>query len=104
MKVTWGLPDGREITGEATEGTSLMEAALANDVPLVLGECGGNMSCATCHVIVVPGWRDLSGTPGEFEDAMLDVTAAERQEGSRLSCQIRMHAGLDGIKLLVPRP
>jgi 2Fe-2S ferredoxin len=35
---------------------------------------------------------------------MLDITEAERQPTSRLSCQIRMTAALDGIVLHVPQP
>jgi len=104
MQVTWKLPDGAEITAEVTEGTSLMEAARANDVPLVLGECGGCLSCATCHVIVAPEWRERVGAPDEMEEMMLDVTEAPRHADSRLSCQIEASAALDGLVLIVPAP
>ena len=79
-----------------------MEAAVANNVPRVVGECGGSLSCATCHVVVDGAWAARTGTVGEFEDAMLDVAEAERQPTSRLSCQIKMSADLDGITLIVP--
>ena len=104
MKATWILPDGREVAAEVAEGQSLMEAAVAIGVPLVIGECGGNMSCATCHVYVTEPWRAATGAPGTFEDDMLDVTDAERRPESRLSCQIRMSPALDGIVLRVPQP
>lgn len=104
MKATWILPDGTSITADVPEGQSLMQAALSNHVPLVIGECGGNLSCATCHVVVAPEWADRVGGPGPHEDPMLDITEAERQPASRLSCQIRMHADLDGIVLIVPQP
>lgn len=102
MKATWILPDGQHITAEVREGQNLMEAAVANNIPRVVGECGGSLSCATCHVIVGPDWAAKTGETGEFEDAMLDVAEAERQPTSRLSCQIKMNAGLDGIILHVP--
>ena len=102
MKATWILPDGREISADVPEGRNLMEAAVAAAVPGVIGECGGSLSCATCHVYVTPDWAAKTGTVGEFEDAMLDVAEAERQDTSRLSCQIRMAAELDGIVLRVP--
>lgn len=102
MKATWILPDGKTITAEVREGQNLMEAAVANNVPRVVGECGGSLSCATCHVIVAEAWADKTGTPGEFEDAMLDVAETERQATSRLSCQITMSPALDGIMLIVP--
>lgn len=102
MKVTWKLPDGSEITAEATEGESLMQAAVANDVPGVIGECGGCLSCATCHVIVPDDWQARTGTPEDHEDGMLDVTAAPRTPASRLSCQIIAGPELDGLVLIVP--
>jgi ferredoxin, 2Fe-2S len=94
MQATWILPDGSRMTADVPEGRNLMEAAVARNVPLVIGECGGNLSCATCHVQVDAAWRDLVGGPSDFEDAML--------EASRLSCQIKMSADLDGIVLHVP--
>lgn len=102
MQATWILPDGRKITAAVKQGHSLMEAAVANNVPLVIGECGGSMSCATCHVYVTDAWRELTGKPDRIEDGMLDVTEGERQHNSRLSCQIKMAPALDGIVLHVP--
>lgn len=102
MKATWKLADGREITLDVAEGVSLMEAATARGVPGIIGECGGSMSCATCHVVVDPAWTDQAGVPGPFEEDMLDITEAGRQPTSRLSCQIKMRAALDGILVHVP--
>ena len=79
MKATWILPDGRKITAEVGEGLSLMEAAVANNIPNVIGECGGNLSCATCHVYVADDWASRTGPAGDFEDPMLDVADAERK-------------------------
>lgn len=103
MKATWKLPDGSEISADVAQGLNLMEAAVANNVPNVIGECGGTLSCATCHVYVDDAWREKAGGPSDFEDAMLDATEAERTEASRLSCQIEMAADLDGIVLIVPQ-
>ena len=102
MKATWILPDGTARTHEVREGLSLMEAAQALGVPGIIGECGGTMSCATCHVHVDDDWRGAAGVPEPFEEAMLDVVEGERTEASRLSCQLTMSAELDGIVLRVP--
>jgi 2Fe-2S ferredoxin len=102
MQATWILPDGQRVTAEVKEGQNLMEAAVANNIPRVVGECGGSLSCATCHVVVAHDWAAKTGEVGSFEDAMLDVAEAERQRHSRLSCQIKMSAALDGIVLHVP--
>ncbi len=102
MKAHWILPDGSTITAEVREGQNLMEAAVAANVPRVIGECGGSLSCATCHVFVTPDWASKTGAVGEFEDAMLDVAEAERQPTSRLSCQIKIRDDLDGLKVTTP--
>ncbi len=102
MQATWKLANGTAITLEVAEGTSLMQAATAHGVPGIIGECGGSMACATCHVVVDPAWVDMLPAPGSIENDMLDITDAERQPGSRLSCQIRMSAALDGIVVRVP--
>lgn len=102
MKVTWNVEGGDTIVAEVDAGSTLKDAALANDVPYVLGECGGALSCATCHVVVASEWAAAAGEASDFEEAMLDMTEAERREGSRLSCQISMNADLDGLVLTVP--
>lgn len=103
MKATWILADGREITTDVKAGLNLMEAAVAANVPNVIGECGGSLSCATCHVVVHDTWATIAGQPSNFEDAMLDATEADRANHSRLSCQITMSDALDGIVLHVPQ-
>jgi ferredoxin, 2Fe-2S len=102
MNATWILADGRTISAEVPEGHNLMEAAQKANVPGVVGECGGSMSCATCHVYVDPAWTEAAGQPQSMEDSMLDITEADRSETSRLSCQIKMSAALSGIVLHVP--
>ncbi len=103
MKVTWKLPDGSEISADVQNGMNMMQAAVANNVPGVIGECGGTLSCATCHVYVADDWTAKTGTADDFEDAMLDVAEAERSETSRLSCQIEAADDLDGLVLIVPQ-
>jgi len=104
MKATWIQADGTSVTLDIAPGTSLMQAATAKGVPLIIGECGGSLSCATCHVVVDPAWADRAGPADGFEDQMLDIAEAPRQATSRLSCQIVMRGDLDGIVVHVPRP
>jgi ferredoxin, 2Fe-2S len=103
MKATWILPNGQSITAEVAAGQTLMEAARANNIPQILGDCGGNLSCATCHVSLDPAWFAKTGTPGPLEDPMLDITDADRTSTSRLSCQLTMSEALDGIILHIPK-
>jgi len=101
-KVTWILPNGSEVVAEVENGTTMMEAALDNDIPEIIGECGGCLSCATCHVFVDPDWLEKTGAADDMEEAMLDVTDVAKQSQSRLSCQITMSDELDGLVLKVP--
>lgn len=102
MKATWIQADGRTVSLDVREGDTLMQAAVAAGVAGVIGECGGGMACATCHVVVDPAWFAATGGPGAFEADMLDITDAPRETTSRLSCQLTMGAALDGIVLRVP--
>ena len=89
---------------EVDNGQNLMLAATAHDVEGIVGDCGGVMSCATCHVIVDDAFGALLPPPEDTENQMLDYTAAPREPGSRLSCQIVMNDALDGITVRIADP
>lgn len=96
-----------DVNGEArtfddvADGTSLMELGKQNGVAGIMGDCGGGCACATCHVYVDPQWWDKVGAPDDIEFAMLDMVADVMKDTSRLGCQIRMSAELDGIAVTV---
>ncbi len=89
---------------DAAVGSSLMEVARENDVEGILADCGGASSCATCHVYVGEAWLETVGAPDEIEEAMLDMVEDVRRPTSRLSCQIRLSAALDGLEATVAPP
>ena len=93
---------GAPVTLEVPEGESVMMAAMANGLDGIVAECGGNCMCATCHVYIEPAWRDAVPPPSDAEDALLDGTAMERLPESRLGCQLRMTAALDGLVVRLP--
>jgi 2Fe-2S ferredoxin len=101
-KVVYVSAEGVERVVDAHAGESAMAAAVRNGVPGIIGECGGNTSCATCHVWVRDAFSDRVGGPGELEDDLLDLGVSERRAGSRLSCQIELTDALDGLTLDVP--
>ena len=94
------LGDATMVVGQV--GESVMAAAVRNGVPGIIGECGGNNSCATCHVWVRDEFTDLVGRPGDLEDDLLDLGVSERRDSSRLSCQIVLTDALDGLTVDVP--
>jgi ferredoxin, 2Fe-2S len=94
-KVAFTDSAGETRTVEANPGDSVMETAVRNGVPGIVAECGGSLSCATCHVFVDP--TDYAALPPmeDMEDEMLYGAAVDRQETSRLSCQIRIPDDMD---------
>ncbi len=83
-------------------GENLMMAAADAGFPGIVGACGGNAMCATCHVYVDPAWLDKLPAMSADEDALLDGAAAERKSNSRLSCQIIAADTLDGMIVHTP--
>ena len=100
-KITFIQPDGKTSVVEAKPGLTVMEAAKANDVAGIEAECGGACACATCHVYVDAAWRDKVGKAEAMEEDMLDFAFDVREE-SRLACQIKVTAALDGLIVRVP--
>ncbi|QRG05839.1 (2Fe-2S)-binding protein [Xanthobacter dioxanivorans] len=93
--------DGTAHQVEGPEGATAMETAVRNGVPGIVAECGGACACATCHVYVDEAWMDKVGGPSDMEEGMLDF-ATDVRPNSRLSCQIKLTADLDGIVLRTP--
>jgi 2Fe-2S ferredoxin len=99
-KITYIQPDGQSRTVDVSSGTTLMEAAVDNDVAGIVAECGGACSCATCHVYVDPAWFDKLPRRDSQEEGMLDCVV-DRRPTSRLSCQIVVKEDLDGLVVKV---
>lgn len=91
-----------ETVVQAPAGVSLMQAATAADVAGIAADCGGSLTCATCHVHVRQPWLDQLPPASEDEIAMLEFTASARRPDSRLSCQLRLTQALDGLTVDLP--
>jgi ferredoxin, 2Fe-2S len=80
------------------EGTLM--AFLKDQGAPIAATCSGAKSCATCHVLIAEGHGRV-GAPDEDELDLL-LESAHYQEGrSRLSCQIALRPGLDGLQLQI---
>jgi 2Fe-2S ferredoxin len=87
---------------QAQPGQSLMKAAVDAGVTGIEADCGGTLSCATCHVMIDAPWADRLQPPVTDERDMLDFAAIAPEAGSRLSCQIVLTAALDGLQVRLP--
>ncbi len=102
-RATIVLPTGATaVVIETQAGESLMVAALKADVRGIEAECGGSMTCATCHVYVSERHAGLFAPPTADELAMLEFVAAERRPTSRLSCQLVATASTPDFEVQLP--
>ena len=88
----------QEIIGQA--GHSVMEVIREGGIDELLALCGGACSCATCHVYVDPAFADRLPAISPDENDLLDGSA-QRQAGSRLSCQLPFSDALDGMRVTI---
>ena len=100
IEIDFVQSDGTRERAFSREGYTLMEAAVRHGIAGILAECGGACACATCHVVVDPAWVEMVGPPNSMEEQLLEMI--DRQPASRLACQVKLRAKLDGLVVHVP--
>ena len=101
-KVTFTDYRGHSVEVDIAAGLTLMEGARNAGIEAIVADCGGACACATCHVYVEDEWRGKLNPRSENEADMLEFAAAETNESSRLSCQIKVRSELDGLVVNIP--
>ena len=82
-----------QLSGPTDMNLNLMELLKMSEFPIE-GTCGGMAMCASCHVYVL-SHHNLTAKSNE-EMAILDESW-DTKDNSRLSCQLKLSASLDGI-------
>ena len=100
-KITYITSNANVHTIDVQNGLTVMEGAIQNDIPGIDADCGGGMSCATCHVYVNDEWLDKRPKKEDGEEDMLDMSF-EPKKNSRLSCQLIVSDTLDGLVVNIP--
>ena len=100
-KIKYIEHNGKEHEIDISNGLSVMEGAVQNNIPGIDADCGGGMACATCHVYVKEDWFNKLPNKSVGEDDMLDQ-AYESNSSSRLSCQITVSDELNGLVVYLP--
>jgi 2Fe-2S ferredoxin len=85
---------------EGSERLSVMEAIKRQGVDELLALCGGQLSCATCHVYIEESYLDRLPDMTDCENDLLDCSD-HRRPGSRLACQIPCKADLAGCHVTI---
>jgi 2Fe-2S ferredoxin len=93
--------DGAHHTADSPTDCTLMDLAVMNGVPGILGDCGGSASCGTCHVIVEDRFADVVGPITAVEESVLEGRH-DRVGGSRLGCQLTVTDAFDGLVVHLP--
>jgi len=99
-RMTFITHTGEQHEVDMQEGVSIMQASKPHPFALE-GACGGQMGCATCHVIIDEPWFSRLPPASEKEEAVLDV-AFNITPTSRLGCQVTVTAELEGMVVNLP--
>jgi len=100
-KIVFIEHNGGEHVVEGVVGRSVMQAAVDNFVPGIVGDCGGSCSCGTCHGFIDPRWAASLPAIQPNEQSLLEGLL-EVRSNSRLTCQIEVTADLDGLTVQLP--
>ena len=101
-QITYVHPNGTREVLDVPVGTSVMRGAILNGIDGIVAECGGVCMCSTCHVFVDEAFMSKLPPADDTEEAVLEIAAIERQPNSRLSCQIKVTAELEGLIVRMP--
>ena len=101
-KITYVQHNGKEHVVEVANGLTVMEGARDNGIPGIEADCGGACACSTCHVYVDAAWVDRLPKKDAMEEDMLDFAWNPDPVRSRLTCQLKVSAALDGLRVQMP--
>ena len=101
INITFVGSDGQEYPVLAPPGTVLMRAAMDKGVPGIMGDCGGQCTCATCHCYIESSFLASLPETSPNEVEMLEG-AIDPEPNSRLTCQITVTPALEGLRVTVP--
>ena len=101
-RITYIEHSGTPHEVDVAPGLTVMEGARDNGVPGIEADCGGACACSTCHVYVDEAWVDRLPAKEAMEEDMLDFAWKPDARRSRLTCQIKVTAALDGLVVHLP--
>jgi 2Fe-2S ferredoxin len=103
-KVTYIEANGAKHVIDVPNEENVMRGAVYNDVPGIVGECGGACSCGTCRCYVDEAWlAKAGGSATGAERELIEAAEGEVKPNARLSCQIAMTPELDGLVVHLPK-
>ena len=101
-RITYVEHGGREHVVDVAHGLTVMEGARDNGIPGIEADCGGACACSTCHVYVDEAWTGRLPPKEAMEEDMLDFAWKPDPARSRLTCQLKVTAAFDGLRVQMP--
>lgn len=92
------LYNGIKKNVNASIGDSILEVANKNDIPL-MGNCGGAISCGTCHIKFNKDTFNILTPATEDEEDILDIVISTPT--SRLGCCVLVSEELNGAEITI---
>ncbi len=83
-------------------GLNLMEIAVSQEIPGIIGRCGGFATCGTCHVYLTDSAGGDFAPPTETEIDVLAGVSADVTAQSRLACQLTIDERHSSIVVTTP--
>ena len=102
VRVTFVDAGGKRHECQPTPGLTLMEAARDLCRLDIEAACDGTCACSTCHVYLTEEAFKALPPPSEDEMDMLDLAVAPKKT-SRLACQVKITAELEGTEVTLPK-
>lgn len=102
VQIVFESADGERTRLEVLAQGSVMQAAIDNNIRGIDADCGGCLTCGTCHVVIDPSWNDRLPVQTDAEKEMLEYVP-DPQPNTRLSCQIPVTDALNGLLVRIPR-
>ena len=102
VKITYVEFNGTEHVIDVAPGLTVMEGARDNGVKGIEADCGGACACSTCHAYIDEAWIDRLPAKEAMEIDMLDFAYQPDARSSRLTCQLKVTADMDGLIVRLP--
>ncbi len=90
--------DGSFKSARGEVGTTVKDCIKNAGIDELEAQCGGNCSCATCHVYVEEIFFERISKMSSSENELLD-SVEHRRSNSRLACQILFSQDLSGMRV-----
>ncbi len=93
---------GKEHIVEVANGLTVMEGARDNGIPGIEADCGGAAPARPAMSMSPPNGVDRLPAKDSMEEDMLDFAYKPDPVRSRLTCQLKVSAALDGLVVHMP--